>query len=302
MSERIVMQYGADSQPLTLGSGRGLLSGSHGKPWGGPPVELHEWGTTEAGRNAGPPEGQLGAVLILSGRMDVSVRERDHVSHQVHLPGTLVLLSGDAPREIVRIEGAAQGLAIAVTDGWRPDHGQLPARDWRELTTALPPDPTALALGLALRAELERDAASGPLYSEALALSLLSLTQVRADQAIPAPQLTASECERIRVHIEEHLADAISIDGLAALVGLRRRQFAECFRASFGVSAYNYVLQRRVARGAILLSQGRAIAEAALAAGFSSQSHFTAAYRKQLGITPSAGRRRWYLPAGAPRG
>jgi len=28
MSERIVMKYGADSQPLTLGSGRGLLSSS----------------------------------------------------------------------------------------------------------------------------------------------------------------------------------------------------------------------------------------------------------------------------------
>jgi AraC family transcriptional regulator len=91
--------------------------------------------------------------------------------------------------------------------------------------------------------------------------------------------------------IEDHLEVAISIDALAALVGLRRRQFADCFRATFGISAYNYVLQRRVARGAVLLARGRSIAEAAMSVGFCNQSHFTAAYRRQLGITPSAGRR-----------
>jgi AraC-like DNA-binding protein len=59
-----------------------------------------------------------------------------------------------------------------------------------------------------------------------------------------------------------------------------------------GVSPYNYVLSRRVARGALLLARGDSIAEAAMSAGFCSQSHFTAAYRRQLGLTPSAGRRK----------
>lgn len=130
------------------------------------------------------------------------------------------------------------------------------------------------------------------MYSEALALALLTLTQVRADRAALAPQLAPTECERIRDYVEEHLDSPISIDGMAALVGLRRRQFSECFRASFGISAYNYVLQRRVARGAILLSRGQSIAEAAVAVGVCNQSHFTAAYRRLLGITPSAGRQR----------
>ena len=126
------MKYGADSQPLTLGSGRGLLSTSYGKPWGGPPAELHEWGTAEAGRTSGPPEGQLGLVLILSGQMVVTVRDGNRMTQYRQPPGTLVLLSGDAPREVVRTEGYAQGLAIAVTDGWRPNKGELPERDWRE--------------------------------------------------------------------------------------------------------------------------------------------------------------------------
>jgi AraC-like DNA-binding protein len=292
MSERIVMKYGADSQPLTLGSGRGLLSSSYGKPWGGPPSELHEWGSVEAGRTAGPPEGELGLVLILSGQMMVTVRDRNRITAVKQTPGTLVLLSGDAPREVVRIEGHAQGLAIAVTDGWLPQNGELPERRWRELTTALPPDPSALSLGLALRSEIENGAASGPLFSEALALSLLNLTQARADPDVPTPRLTTGECRHIRNYVEQHLAGPICIDGLAALVGLRRRQFSASFRASFGVSAYSYVMARRVARGALLLARGQSIAEAAMSAGFCSQSHFTAVYRRQLGLTPSAGRRK----------
>ena len=284
------MQYGADSQPLTLGSGRGLLSGSHDKTWGGPPVELHEWGTTEAGRSAGPPKGQLGLLLILSGKMEVTVHDRGRISRHEHRPGTLVLMSGDAPREVVRTEGFAQGLAIALPESWRPDHGQLPSRDWRELTTALTPDPAALSLGLSIRTELERGAPTGPLFSEALSLSLLGLTQARSMRNGPVPKLLSTECERIRAYIEDNLDGAISIDRLAALVGLRRRQFADRFRATLGTSAYNYVMQRRVTRGAILLARGQSIAEAAMAVGFSSQSHFTAAYRRQLGLTPSAGR------------
>lgn len=286
------MKYGADSQPLTLGSGRGLLSSSYGKVWGGPPAELHEWGTAEAGRASGPPEGQLGLVLILSGQMEVTMRDGDRITRYKQPPGTLVLLSGDAPREVVRTEGCAQGLAVALTDGWRPDHGELPERGWRELTTALPADPAALSLGLALRAELESGTPNGPLYSEALVLSLLNLTQARANEDSITPKLTTDECERIRDHVEEHLEGAISIDGLAALVGLRRRQFSDCFRATYGVSAYAYVLSRRVARGAMLLARGQSIAEAAMSAGFCSQSHFTSAYRRQLGLTPSAGRRK----------
>ncbi|MDD9943757.1 MAG: AraC family transcriptional regulator, partial [Myxococcales bacterium] len=251
-----------------------------------------EWGSAAPGTQAGPREGALGALLILSGQMEVTVRDGQGVSRHRHQPGTLVLLSGDAPREVVRTEGTAQGLAIALTDGWCPEHRGKPARDWRDVTTSLVPDPTALSLGQAMRSELERGAPSGPLYAEALSLSLLALTEARASSHAVAPKLTLPECGRIRDHVEQHLETPISIDALAALVGLRRRQFASRFRATFGMSAYNYVLQRRVARGATLLARGRSIAEVAMTVGFSSQSHFTMTYRRQLGVTPSAGRPR----------
>jgi AraC family transcriptional regulator len=47
------------------------------------------------------------------------------------------------------------------------------------------------------------------------------------------------------------------------------------------------VLQARLAEGARLLSDGKhAIAAIAFHVGFSSQSHFTAAFRRVYGVTP----------------
>lgn len=110
------MQLGASTQPLTLGTGVGPLCDSHGKRWGGPPVELHRLGTTAPGARVGPPPGERGVLLVLSGRVDVEVREGRRIARYCHRPGTLVLLSGDAPREVLRLEGSAQGLAIALTE------------------------------------------------------------------------------------------------------------------------------------------------------------------------------------------
>jgi AraC-like DNA-binding protein len=42
----------------------------------------------------------------------------------------------------------------------------------------------------------------------------------------------------------------------------------------------------------MLLARGESIGEVAVAAGFSNQSHFTLAYRRQLGMTPSEGQPR----------
>lgn len=292
MSERILMQIGTETQPLVLGSGPGWLCGSQDMGWGGPPVELHAWGSASPGANAGPPEGKLGVVLILAGAINITARNGHRIERYVHQPGTLVLLSGDSPREIVQTQGSVRGLAFAITDGWLPEQGRRATRDWRDLTTALAPDPAALALGLVMRDELERRAPNGALFSEALSLALLSLTEARAATDAPASALTHLECRRVSEYVDGHLDAPIAIDALAALVGLRRRQFSARFRASFGMSAYNYVLRRRVAHGAMLLARGQSIAEVAAAAGFSSQSHFTLVYRRQLGITPSDGQPR----------
>ena len=79
---------------------------------------------------------------------------------------------------------------------------------------------------------------------------------------------------------------------LAAIAGLSSHHFAEAFKISVGKPPHRFVLERRVQRALDLLrDDDRTIAEIAHAAGFSSQSHLTANFRRVTGLTPGRFRR-----------
>jgi transcriptional regulator GlxA family with amidase domain len=97
---------------------------------------------------------------------------------------------------------------------------------------------------------------------------------------------------RVRDYILSHLEETISIEALAAIVGLSKFHFARAFKQSEGVTPHQFLLQSRVKRVQELLSATRLpVSEIALAAGFSDQSHCSRCFRKLVGVTPS--RYRW---------
>ena len=64
-------------------------------------------------------------------------------------------------------------------------------------------------------------------------------------------------------------------------------------RQSLGLSAYGFVVERRLGRARNLLgAQGLALKEVAAAAGFSDQAHMTRMFRARLGVTPGEYRSR----------
>ncbi|MBV8519518.1 MAG: helix-turn-helix transcriptional regulator [Acidobacteria bacterium] len=74
--------------------------------------------------------------------------------------------------------------------------------------------------------------------------------------------------------------------------GVHRAHFARVFRARFGCTPGELLRQLRVEHAqSLLASTDVPLAEIALAAGFSSQSHFTATFRAYAGVTPAAFRR-----------
>jgi transcriptional regulator GlxA family with amidase domain len=94
---------------------------------------------------------------------------------------------------------------------------------------------------------------------------------------------------RVREHIEAHLEETISIDGLAGIVGLSKYHFARAFKQSAGLSPHNYLVQRRVRRVQELLADtDLTLSEIAFACGFSNQSHCARRFRERVGITPSS--------------
>jgi len=79
---------------------------------------------------------------------------------------------------------------------------------------------------------------------------------------------------------------AVSLDAVAASVGLSPSRFMHLFTRSVGVPLRPYVLWLRLQCGARELALGKSVADAAHAAGFSDAAHFTRTFRRMLGATP----------------
>lgn len=93
---------------------------------------------------------------------------------------------------------------------------------------------------------------------------------------------------RLVEFIDCNLDSALSIDDLAREAGLSPFHFARAFKRTMGEGPHRFVSRRRIERARELLASGVCPAEAAVACGFGSQSHFTQRFREFTGTTPAA--------------
>lgn len=78
-----------------------------------------------------------------------------------------------------------------------------------------------------------------------------------------------------------------SLDALLPSVGLSRRTAERLFRAETGLSPARWRQQLRLAQSYESLAAGSSVADVALAAGYSSASAFSTAFKSVLGVVPS---------------
>ena len=100
-------------------------------------------------------------------------------------------------------------------------------------------------------------------------------------------QLTNRQMERVRDFVEANLDSDIRLEMMARVCGRSTEYFVRIFKATAGVSPYQYVLNLRIERAKALLGRdGPSIAEVALQCGFSHQEHLTRMFRRFTGVTP----------------
>jgi AraC family transcriptional regulator len=149
-------------------------------------------------------------------------------------------------------------------------------------------DPRFQHLAWALRAELEADEASDPLYAESLCTAMV----VRLIGGAPTLDnkrrtLAPKTAARVIEFIEAHLDQRLTLSELAALAELSVPHFKVLFRETLGMPVHQYVVQRRVERARTLLLQGKLNAsQIALDTGFAHQSHMAHWMGRLLGVTP----------------
>jgi len=104
--------------------------------------------------------------------------------------------------------------------------------------------------------------------------------------------LAAWQRRKALAYIEEHLAELISLEVLARLVGLSSGYFCGAFRRSFGMPPHRYQRTQRIERAKRLLAKRAAsVTDVGITVGYSDASAFCTAFRRVTGLTPSAYRR-----------
>ena len=96
----------------------------------------------------------------------------------------------------------------------------------------------------------------------------------------------AGAIARAKQFIEDNFREPISLDRLAALVGLTRFSLAKHFRQRVGVSPYRYVCEVRVRHAQRMMAQGCRPTEVASEVGFFDQSHLARHFKRSCGMTP----------------
>src|SRR5450755_3497221 len=89
--------------------------------------------------------------------------------------------------------------------------------------------------------------------------------------------------------IESHLADELTLEGIAGIGGISRFHMVRAFAAATGLSVMRYVRARRLSEAARALANGAPdILSLALDADYGSHEAFTRAFRDHFGVTPEA--------------
>lgn len=126
------------------------------------------------------------------------------------------------------------------------------------------------------------------------ALIALVRAALRSDVRRPK-SLTARTHQLIRrakVVLHDRLADRLRLVDISKEVGASPAYLTDLFTRTEGIPLHQYLIRLRLARALTELPHTNDLTSLALDLGFSSHSHFTYAFRREFGRTPSAFRER----------
>ena len=141
----------------------------------------------------------------------------------------------------------------------------------------------ACSLRMQMLAQLLRRA-SEPLAAEELGVAIL-------EECVADGRRLGSIDQRCVRRAKAVLHDCpdgrLSLSQIASDLGVTSIYLTQCFKRSEGMPLYRYQTLLRLSRALDRLPEREDITDLAFELGFSSHSHFTAAFRNELGTTPS---------------
>jgi len=97
------------------------------------------------------------------------------------------------------------------------------------------------------------------------------------------------QLRKIEDYVTAHLAEDVSIEGLATLVELSPSHFAHVFKETTGMTPLQFITRQRITRAQQLIREtSRSLIDVGLEVGYTSPSHFAQVFRRVVGVTPTA--------------
>jgi AraC family transcriptional regulator len=209
-------------------------------------------------------------------------------------PGMMWIMPQGSRHE-VRFESKMEGIALAFEPSTFDDlvqsAGGKPSQTIMQSLTACPPKIDHLMRAL-MHESLEGSTDAGiGLECIATAIALSICQHAGAVTAAPkaGPRLAPKQIRAVQAYVEMHLHQQISLADLAATAGLSSFHFLRSFKGSLGLTPARYVMDRRMERARYLLKIGSlTVSEVGIGVGFEDVSHFSRAFRRSVGVAPSA--------------
>ncbi len=88
-------------------------------------------------------------------------------------------------------------------------------------------------------------------------------------------------------YIRTHYDEPLTLDGIARAVYVNKYVLSRTFKASMGMTVFEYISLCRCNGASRLMDEGKSVSEAATACGFSNLSYFSRTYRRYMGKLPS---------------
>jgi len=197
------------------------------------------------------------------------------------------------------VEGGDACLSVGVAEHWLDElTPKEHVRNSEELTfrrQRLRIDARSQALVATLRYSLDRKVAE-PLEGETLTLALIRRALgERTSHAASASAGRQKLVDRAKLLLSSDPARRWTLSEIGAAVGVSPVYLTQVFQQVEGMPVYRYHLRLRLARALDLLSQYDDLTSLSMDLGFSSHSHFTAAFRQAYGRTPAAFQRSVHL-------
>lgn len=211
-------------------------------------------------------------------------------------PNAVVVINDDEPYRVSHpIKGGDSSLSIwaepeTLLELAPTDYLRAPGRTAFK-QSRLPIDPPTQALAAQLRHRLKK-ASFDRLEAETLTLALFRRTLgERGSRTAGGSAARQKLVDLAKLVVSSDLGRRWTLAEIAAHIGVSPVYLTQVFQQVEGIPLYRYQLRLRLARALDLLKDNANVTDLAFDLGFSSHSHFSAAFKQAYGQTPSAFRR-----------